>query len=319
MSDGTAAISVKGKQKEVDCINFKDIVLVSTGGFFKIVQVHDDVWMEYRNLPDPVEIIKLLKSQQNRPDLFTFSQRVPDVTPRYTYYFDWENVAAASTDTYQSWFETIVDRSVRKHIRKSQREGVITKIIQFDDTLVEGICSIYNELEVRQGRKFWHYGKSFKEVKRDNGTYLDRSVFVGAYFKEELIGFLKFVIDSEVGTIMQILSKSSYSQKRPTNALLAKAVEACESRQIKYLIYGKHTYGKKKESTLIEFKENNGFKKIDFPRYYVPLTSKGKLGLKLGVHNGWENLVPESIARTLLNLRSKYQDLRMNISKWKKD
>jgi hypothetical protein len=315
MYDGTSVISIKGKQKEVGYINFKGVALVITGVFFKIVQIHDDVWTECRNLPDPIEIIKFLQSQQHRPDVFTFAQRVPDVTPRYQYYFDWENVAATSTDSYRSWFETIVDRSVRKHIRKAQREGVITRAIQFDDTLVEGIYSIYNELEVRQGRKFWHYGKSFNEVKRDNGTYLDRSVFVGAYIEDELIGFLKFVIDGEVGTIMQILSKATYFQKRPTNALLAKAVEVCEARQIKYLIYGKHTYGKKRESTLIKFKENNGFKKIDFPRYYVPLTFKGKLGLKLGVHKGLENLVPENLAKTFIHLRSKYQGRHITISK----
>ena len=38
-----------------------------------------------------------------------------------------------------------------------------------------GISNVYNETPIRQGRKFWHYGKSFDQVKAANATYLDRS------------------------------------------------------------------------------------------------------------------------------------------------
>jgi hypothetical protein len=188
-------------------------------------------------------------------------------------------------------------------------EGLRTETVSFTDEFVKGIVSIYNESPVRQGKKFWHYGKSFDEVKRDNGTYLDRSIFIGSYFENELVGFLKFVIDGEVANIMQILSKSAYFSKRPTNALIAKAVEVCESLKIKYLIYGEHTYGKKDESSLIDFKENNGFRKMELPRYYVPMTPKGHLALKFGIHKGLANLLPSRVTKNLIRLRAKVSNM----------
>lgn len=315
MYHDTQVISVKGKQCIVPAIEICGVVLVVTGKLLKIAQIHDEVWLDSRNLPDPMEILKSLGNMRGRPDIFTFAQRLPDVAPHYPYHFEWENVAAATIESYRSWFEKDVDRSVKKHIRKAQREGIVTEISPFDDKLVEEICSIYNEVRIRQGRHFWHYGKSFEQVKQENGTYLDRSVFIGAYFGTELVGFLKFVIDGEVATLMQILSKIDYFPKRPMNALLSKAIEVCESRHVKYLIYGEHTYGKKDESTLIDFKEKNGFRKIEFPRYYVPLTAKGHLAVKLGLHKGWANLIPGSVTKNLVNLRSKYYAWRADNSK----
>lgn len=302
----TQVISVRGKDRVVPAIKICDVVLVVTGKVFKIARIDDEVWLDSQSFPDPVEIIKKLGSMTNPPDLFNFAQRLPDVIPHYPYHYEWENLAVAATESYRAWFETEVDRSVRKHVRKSQREGIVTEIAAFDEKLVAGLCSIYNELKIRQGRQFWHYGKSFEEVQRGSGTYLDRSIFIGAYFGTELVGFLKVVIDGEVANIMQILSKAAYFPKRPTNALLSKAVEVCETRKAKYLIYGEYTYGKKDESTLVDFKEKNGFRKIEFPRYYVPLTEKGKIALKLGLHKGWENLLPGRVTNALVELRSKY-------------
>lgn len=299
-------ISAKGKDIVVPALKVNDAIIAVTGKILRIAWIYDEVWLDSRNLPNPVEIVDTLRCSKNPSDIFTFAQRLPDVAPRYPYRFEWENVAAARIESYSSWFETQVDRSVRKHVRKSQREGIITEIIPFNDQLVEGICSIYNESKVRQGKPFWHYGKSFEQVKRENGTYLDRSIFICAYFGDELVGFIKVVIDGEVATMMQILSKASHFSKRPNNALISKTVEVCESRQVKYLIYGRYTYGKKDESTLIDFKAKNGFRKIEFPRYYVPLTARGHLAVKLGIHKGWTNLLPGSLTKTLVNLRSKY-------------
>lgn len=306
MFHDTQIASLKGKQHIFPSIKVCDVVLLVTGGILKIAKIFDEAFLPSKNLPNPLEIIKNLRSSSKSVDIFTFTQRLPDVEPRFPYHFEWENAAVASTGSYRLWFETQVDRSVRKHIRKGNREGIITKIATFDDRLVERICSIYNEMEIRQGRKFWHYGKSFDEVKRDNGTYLDRSVFITAYFGDELVGFIKFVIDGEVATIMQILSKAAHFSKRPNNALLSKAVEVCESQQVKYLIYGEYIYGKKNESTLVNFKKKNGFKKIEFPRYYVPLTAKGHFAVRLGLYKDFKNLIPGCVRATLFNLRLKY-------------
>src|SRR6202007_3187530 len=107
----------------------------------------------------------------------------------------------------------------------AEKRGVNVKIAQFDDEFVRGIQGIYNESPVRQGRRFWHFGKNFETVKRENATYLDRSDFIGAYFNDELIGFIKIVYVDCIATLMQILAKEEHHDGRPMNALLAKAVE----------------------------------------------------------------------------------------------
>jgi len=304
LNPNTQHIYELGKEREVPVIYIEHLPIVVVGGILSTAQIFDEDWQE-QVLVEPAKFIEPLKAGRHA-DLFTFAQRVPEIAPKYPYYFEMDNVAVATIDSYDSWFEKEIDRNGRRNIKRAAKEGIVTKIVDFDDELVEGIQSIYDELRVRQGRKFWHYGKTRDQVKRENGSYLDRSVFIGAYFNGVLVGFLKFVIAGQVATIMQILSKAAHFSRRPTNALLAMAVATCEARGVRYLIYGKHTYGKKDESTLIEFKEKNGFKKIEFPRYYVPLTSKGRTALKLRVHNGLGRWLPRRARAALVDIRNRY-------------
>ena len=64
--------------------------------------------------------------------------------------------------------------------------------------LVQGIWEIYNECPVRQGRRFPHYGRNIDEVRRMSATFMETSTFIGAYFLEKLIGFMKLTRDDEI-------------------------------------------------------------------------------------------------------------------------
>ena len=139
---------------------------------------------------------------------------------------------------------------------------------------------------------------------------MDRSVFIGAFYENELVGFIKIIFDEEVASLMQILSKSSYFCKRPNNALLSKAVEVCVQKQARYLTYGRYVYGRKEQSSLIEFKRSLGFRKLDIPCYYVPLTILGRVGLKMKLHKGLTNLLPGSFGTSLIQLRAQLNRLR---------
>ena len=81
---------------------------------------------------------------------------------------------------------------------------------------------------------------------------------------------------------MNIVSMVRHRDMAPTNALVAQAVRSCAERGIPYLVYSKFAYGKKQRSSLSDFKERNGFQRIDVPRYYVPLTRTGWLARSLG-------------------------------------
>src|SRR5690606_11595527 len=220
-------------------------------------------------------------------------------TPRYPFRVEWENWAVIPVRTYEDWWEGRLPQETRKNVRRAQKRGVEVRSVPFDDDLVRGIHRIYNETPVRQGRLFWHYGKDLEAVHRINVTYLDRSEFIGAFFGGELIGFVKVVFVDGIAELMQILSMNSHYDKRRMKALQAHTVKVCVERKCSYLVYGQYTYGSKTDSSLAEFKRRNGFEQLDFPRYYVPLTLKGKLAIMLGLHLGAANLIP-GWARTLL-------------------
>lgn len=94
------------------------------------------------------------------------------------------------------------------------------------------------------------------------------------------------------------------------NALLAKCVEVCASRGIPLLVYGNFTYGRKPEDSLAEFKRHNGFEKIDVPRYYIPLSMRGRIGLRLGLHRSLIDVVPGFVLQPVLKLRTKWYEIR---------
>jgi hypothetical protein len=176
--------------------------------------------------------------------------------------------------------------------------------VEFSDDLVRGIKALYDETPFRQGRRFWHYGKDFETVKRENSSYLERSQFIGAYLNDELIGFIKMVIVGSTARIMQILSRNEHFDKFPANALLAAAMEACAKRHIDHFIYGQYIYGNKSNSSITEFKRRNGFKQVLLPRFYIPITATGRAALALGLHRGISAMLPEKAITFLLDTRS---------------
>ena len=48
-------------------------------------------------------------------------------------------------------------------------------------------------------------------------------------------------------------------------------------------------------NSLTYFKRHNGFQRIKVPRYFVPLTAWGRIGLKLGLHHRIRDRLPPRI------------------------
>jgi hypothetical protein len=136
-------------------------------------------------------------------------------------------------------------------------------------------------------------------------TFLDRSIYVGAFLGDSMIGFIKLVTDESrtQACLVHILSMVKHKDKAPTNALIAAAVRCCADRGIRYLVYERFSYGKKKEDSLSHFKEVNGFARVDLPRYYVPLTPLGHAAFRLGLHHRLVDHLPDA-------LTAKFRDLR---------
>lgn len=295
-------ISVKGKPTQVPSICIDGRTAIVTGGWLKTVVLKDENLIEGEIISNPVAFVDQIKKSNLNADILTFPQKLSDTLPKYDLYFEWDNWAVVSITTYQDWLD-MISGTGRKIIKKSQKLGVVVKEVEFDDTFVQGIKSIYDETPVRQGKPFWHYGKSFEAVKKMNSTFPDRSTYIGAYFNDELIGYIWLVYVDKAAYITQIVSKVKDFDKKPTNALLAKAVEVCEQKGMSYFVYGNYTYNDL-DSSLTEFKRRNGFQKVDVPRYYVGLTWKGQLAVKLGLHHGVMGVLPHAVKTTLLRYRA---------------
>jgi hypothetical protein len=296
-------IQSRGKSVRVPSIHAGARNVVVLGRWLRIASIQDEALVDGGVDGDPKELISSLATSRLRADLLTFSQKVYESTPRHPYYFDWDNAALACTTSFDAWWSALPQES-RKNVRRAARRGLTVRIARLDETFARGIKDIYDEAPIRQGRRFWHYGKDFETVRGENSTYLDRSEFLGAYSGDELVGFMKFVYVGRVAVMMQILSKIAHADSRPVNALIAKAVEVCADKGIAYLMYGKYTYGNKTGSQLAEFKRRNGFVQMDYPRYYVPLTLRGRLAVRLGLHRGLLGLLPPSVIASLWRVRS---------------
>jgi hypothetical protein len=259
----------------------------------------------YEDIEDPKTLINELSKTETKPDILTFWQRLPDTEPKYSFRMELDPIAALPIKSYSFWWDKQIDCKTRNMVRKSQKKDVTVRAVSFDDEIVRGMTSIFNETPIRQGRRFLHYGKDFETVKREFSRFLFREEIFGAYVGNELVGFTMLAYASRYAYLGQIISKIARRDLAPNNALLAKAVERCAEKGIPYLAYALWL-----EDGLGGFKRSNGFQRFDLPRYFVPLTPKGKLALKLGFHRGWKGAVPKHLRQPLKNLRKRWYALR---------
>ena len=272
------------------------------GSLVRIARLDGD---KYKFLDDPEPVVAALRKSQKRVDIFTFMQKLPDTVAKYNYPMEWDNLAVLEISTFDDWWTKRIGFKARNKAKQAAKKGVIVRETPFDDAFARGIWEIYNESPVRQGRRFPHYGKSIDRVRQMSATFPDTSIFIGAYFDEKLVGFIKLTTDdsrSQAG-MMHIVSMIQHRDKAPTNALVAQAVRSCADRGISHLVYSNFAYGKKERSSLSDFKERNGFERVNLPRYYVPLTGIGWTAFRLGLHHKFIDRLPEPLLAKARDLR----------------
>ena len=279
------------------------------GRLVRFAQLHGD---KFKFLDDPEPLIDALRKSPERADIFTFMQKLPGTETKCNYPMEMDNLAALEISSFENWWEKTIGFKARNKAKQAAKKGVIVREAPFDDAFARGIWEIYSESPVRQGRRFAHYGKSFDQVRRISSTFLDTSIFIGAYLDDKLIGFIKLTTDdsrTQAG-MMHIVSMIRHRDKAPTNALVAQAVRSCADRGISYLVYSNFAYGKKERSSLSNFKERNGFQRFNLPRYYVPLTALGKAGLRFGLHHKFIDRLPEPLLAKARDLRYSWYKYR---------
>jgi hypothetical protein len=293
---------IAGKEEVVEVATVGATRFVVEGKALRIARAEHEWDVD---IEDPAAIVAAFRTSRRRLDLLTFAQRLPDTQPRFDYHREWGNVAAIPISTFKDWWLQPIVKETRNKVRKAQKLGVEIALVDLDDDLVRGIMAIYDESPIRQGKPFPDYGKDPETIKRKLASFIDRSDFIGAYYKGELIGFVKLVSAGRFTRTMHIVSSLRHRDKAPTNALIARAVQLCVDRGIPYLVYGQFDYGKRGGKGLVEFKRYTGFQKIELPRYYVPLSSFGRLALRLNLHHGVVELLPRDLIDRLWDLRAR--------------
>ncbi len=312
----TIEISARGKWINVPALAVEGKNIIVRGKWVRKGIVEAEEWLE-TELEDPESCIRRLKEQKSRAlraDFLIFTQKLPAVSPKYSYPMEWHSVAAVHITSFKEWWDKL-PQETRKNVRRSQKRNVVVEVKSLDDDLVRGIIEVNNDSPVRQRVPFTHYGKTFEQVKKDQSSFIERSDFICAYLGNELIGFMKIVYRGQVASILQNLSRASHYDKRPSNALLAKAVELCEAKGISYLTYGMFNYGNKRDSSLRDFKIRNGFVEILVPKFYIPLTVWGALCLKLRLHRGLLGVLPHSVITGGVRARAKWYEFREQMSR----
>ena len=230
-------------------------------------------------------------------DIYTFLERswcchIPNTSNTWVRTDD--NVSLLEIKNFETWW-SVVGKKTRNMVRRAEKKGVKVSVVPLNEKLVEGIWKIYNETPIRQHRAFTHYGESLESV-ADNMALLKESTFIVAYLEDELVGFIQIIYGDNIAIISQILSLQKHWDKALNNVLIAKAVEICAANGNRWLMYGRIG----NHPSLDKFKVSNGFTKYPIARYYVPITWKGKLAIRLGLHRELKDALPEPFKDPLI-------------------
>jgi len=297
------------RKRSIDnCVAGKELQII--GSVVKTVRLRSELFVR---VEDASCFVHEIRKADIPADIATFLQDISDPIPRYSFYHESEKLAVLPITTYDEWFSRQLHFKPRNKLRKALKSGMEVHLQEFSESLLHGIKAIYDESPVRQGKRNRHYQKDLELIKKEHGTFLDRSQFIAAYFAGEMIGFAKVTFCHEFGIFMNFLSKVSHRNKAVNNAILAKAVEICAERGLKGLVYG--ALGGGGTQGLDEFKIANGFECVELPRYFVPLTWLGRMSLKAGLHRGVAQQMPQSFLRAAAKVRLRWNELRFGAAR----
>src|SRR5256885_234218 len=127
-SSGQTEIRIKGKSILVPSLNIDGRAIITSGKWLKTAVVHDEELLENETLTDAESFITQLMRSDLKADIFTFSQRLPHTTPKFSYSKEWDNFAVIPITTYCDWFKNRIESSVQRAIRKAAKTGIEVRV-----------------------------------------------------------------------------------------------------------------------------------------------------------------------------------------------
>ena len=219
-----------------------------------------------------------------KADLFSFWNR-DWIQPRtYDYPSVEDNVCLLSISAHREWFRQI-KRKTRNMIRKSQKSDCTVASLAFNRDSYERILQIFQETPTRQGRPFPnYYMTSWRHVAEKLMPWQATSQLIGLFLKDTLIGFTALVFVDGYILISHFLSYQQHYDKAPNNRLMSAIVQTAEAKGIHTIVYGKMASG---NTGLNRFRRHHGFRRFRVPRYYVAMSGKGRVIMKIGINRSY--------------------------------
>jgi hypothetical protein len=240
----------------------------------------------------------IIDLRRKKVDLFTFVHRnflhKSSYNAMSPFPNDVENLAILKITSYDNWWKNTLKKKERQSVNKAEKSGIRVEKVEINDGFLKDLQKIHNETQLREGRRYRYYGKSLQSLRA--GFHDTNDVF-GAYLDGKLVAVLGIAYGDRAAMFRQFTSSLVYRDKCPNNLLIAEAVRKCNERNIPFLVYGNH-YGY--IPSLDRFREHQGFRKFSIRRYYVPLTTRGKLAVELGIHRNVYYSLPPALERALL-------------------
>lgn len=242
----------------------------------------------------------LSKLRSDGVDLFTFIDRdfLRSFKRKYPFHRELENYAIMRINSYDDWWSNRIKKRERQSVKKAEKRGLKVRQAEINEGFLKAVQKVYNETPFREGRRYSGYNQNLQSLKRKFEDIGDSDVLC-AYFNSELVGILWITYGDRAAMFRSFVSLLKHRDKCPNNALISEAVRRCSDRGLKFLVYG-NKYGF--IPSLDRFRESQGFCRFPLSRYYVPLTTKGRMAIKLKVHRKLEHSLPLPIERVGLRL-----------------
>src|SRR5206468_12599736 len=142
--------------------------IVVDGRWLRVAHVRDEEVAENAAIDDPSSFLARLGEIKLHADIFAFRQKLVDDIQRLNFPVYWDNLAVIPITSYSDWWEKRLSQDGRRNVRRAEKRGVRIELVRFDDNVVRHIKSIYDETPVRQGRRFWHYGKTLEQARAES-------------------------------------------------------------------------------------------------------------------------------------------------------
>src|SRR5271157_3322374 len=93
-----------------------------TGKMLRIARLDAD---KYQFLSNPEPLIQALSCSDERIDLFTFMQGLPETKPLFDYPMEWDNLAVLPISTFENWWNKQIGFKARNKAKQADKKGTL--------------------------------------------------------------------------------------------------------------------------------------------------------------------------------------------------